>query len=143
VTKPPEYVPATQEQLDELLALARPTFPAPQYELLSQVLATFVFVMQALQDAKTSLTRFRKLLFGASTESKHKLLHPGAHSDENPAAAEESGPAAELASAGEPSPAAVTPPAKPGPKKGHGRNGAAKEPLKNNVDFYVVLGVMT
>ena len=82
--------------------------------------------MQALQNAKTSLTRFRKLLFGASTESKHKLLPPVAHSDEKPAAAEESGPAAELASAGEPSPSTVTPPAKPEPKKGHGRNGAAK-----------------
>jgi hypothetical protein len=74
VTKPPEYVQATQEDLDELLALAKPTFPAPQYELLRQVLATFVFVMQALQNAKTSLTRFRKMLFGAPTESKHKLL---------------------------------------------------------------------
>ena len=76
MTKPPEYVQATQEELDELLALARPVFPAPQYELLSQVLATFVFVMQALRNVKTSLTRFRKLLFGASTESKHKLHHP-------------------------------------------------------------------
>jgi len=68
--KPPEQVDATQAQLDELLALAQPTFPAPQYELLKQVLTTFVFVMQALQNAKTSLARFRKMLFGASTESK-------------------------------------------------------------------------
>jgi hypothetical protein len=93
VTKPPDTVQATQAEIDELLALAKPTFPAPQYELLSQVLSTFVFVMQALQNAKTSLTRFRKRLFGASTESKHKLLHPGAHSDEKPAAAEEPGQA--------------------------------------------------
>jgi hypothetical protein len=55
VIKPPEQVDATQAQLDELLALAQPTFPAPQYELLKQVLTTFVFVMQALQNAKTSL----------------------------------------------------------------------------------------
>ncbi|MBK7953390.1 MAG: IS66 family transposase [Candidatus Accumulibacter sp.] len=126
MTKPPEYVQATQEDLDELLALAKPTFPAPQYELLRQVLATFVFVMQALQNAKTSLTRFRKRLFGASTESKHKLLQPGAHSDEKPAAAEGPGSAEASAPEGEVSPAAVTPPAKPEPKKGHGRNGAAK-----------------
>ena len=32
----------TREQLDELLALAKPTFPAPQYQLLEGVLATFV-----------------------------------------------------------------------------------------------------
>ena len=126
MTKPPEYVQATQEELDELLALARPTFPAPQYELLSQVLGTFVFVMQALQNVKTSLTRFRKMLFGASTESKQKILHPGAHSDEKPAAAEEPGPTEASAPEGEASPAAVNPPAKPEPNKGHGRNGAAK-----------------
>ena len=59
----PEHVNATQAQLDELLALARPTFPVPQYELLEQVLTTFSFVMQALQNAKTSLARFRKMLF--------------------------------------------------------------------------------
>ena len=46
--KPPEHVNATQEQLDELLTLAKPVFPAAQYELLQGVLATFVFVMLAL-----------------------------------------------------------------------------------------------
>ncbi|MBK7952644.1 MAG: hypothetical protein IPK02_01005 [Candidatus Accumulibacter sp.] len=117
MTKPPEYVQATQEDLDELLALAKPTFPAPQYELLRQVLATFVFVMQALQNAKTSLTRFRKRLFGASTESKHKLLHPGGHWDEKPAAAEEPGSAEASAPEGEASPAAVTPRRNPSRRK--------------------------
>jgi hypothetical protein len=51
--KPPEQVNATPAQIDELLALAKPVFPTPQYELLSQILATFVFVMQALQNART------------------------------------------------------------------------------------------
>src|SRR5674476_128613 len=48
-----------------LLALAKTAFPTPQYQLLEGVLGTFVYVMQALQNAKTSLKRFRQLLFGA------------------------------------------------------------------------------
>jgi hypothetical protein len=65
-----ELVSATREQLDDLLALARAaSFPQPQYELLEGVLGTFVHVMQALQNAKTSLKRFRHMLFGKRTES--------------------------------------------------------------------------
>ena len=37
---------------------------------LEGVLGTFVYVMQALQNAKTSIKRFRQMLFGARTESK-------------------------------------------------------------------------
>lgn len=120
--KPPEQVDATQAQLDELLALAQPTFPAPQYELLKQVLTTFVFVMETLQNAKTSLARFRKMLFGASTESKNKLLAHGAGVGD-PSADEEAS-----TSAGGSAAAAEGDEAKKGgrPKKGHGRNGAAK-----------------
>lgn len=73
--KQPELVNATREQLDELLALAKAaSFPQPQYELLAGVLGTFIYVMQALQNAKTSLQRFRKMLFGARTESKAQIF---------------------------------------------------------------------
>jgi hypothetical protein len=75
--KPPEQVNATPAQIDELLALAKPVFPTPQYELLSQILATFVFVMQALQNARTSLTRFRKMLFGAPYREQTPDPSPG------------------------------------------------------------------
>ena len=115
----PEHVTATQAQLDELLALAGPTFPAPQYELLKQVLSTFSFVMQALQNAKTSLARFRKMLFGATTERKRKLLDQTGTGDK---AAAEQAPT----STGETAPVDASPTAKkPAPKPGHGRNSAA------------------
>ena len=87
--KPPEHVNATQEQLDELLTLAKPVFPAAQYELLQGVLATFVFVMLALQNAKTSLARFRKMLFGGKTESKRNVLGQGAATGDKPAEVDE------------------------------------------------------
>ena len=76
--KRPELVNATQAELDELLTLAKTTFPTRQYELLEGVLGTFVYVMQALQNAKTSLKRFRQMLFGARTESKRNVLDHGA-----------------------------------------------------------------
>jgi len=74
--KRPEIVNATQAELDEILALAKTSFPVQQYKLLEGVLGTFVYVMQALQNAKTSIKRFRNMLFGASTESQRNLLPP-------------------------------------------------------------------
>jgi hypothetical protein len=90
--KPPEQVDVTPAQIDELLALAKPVFPAPQYARLSQILSTFVFVMQALQNTKLSLARFRQMVFGAPTESKRHLLKPLPQTDEIPAAADAAAP---------------------------------------------------
>lgn len=71
----PELVNATQAELDALLVLAREaSFPKEQYQLLEGVLGTFVYLMQALQNTKTSLERFRKMLFGARTERKQTVL---------------------------------------------------------------------
>ena len=62
---PPEVVNATQAQLDDLLAKVKSTLTAQEYLLLAGVLGTFICVMLALQNARTSLSRFRKMLFGA------------------------------------------------------------------------------
>lgn len=116
--KPPEFIGATQEQLDEILALAMMTFPTQQYELLKGVFATFFYVMQSLQNAKTSIKRFRQMLFGASTESARNLIKGASATGEPPS------------TEGTP-PAKSTPEAKPAspprpPRVGHGRNGADK-----------------
>ena len=57
--KQAQFVTATTAQLDELVVLAktRTAFSAEQYVLLEQVLGTFVHVMLALQNAKTSIKR--------------------------------------------------------------------------------------
>jgi hypothetical protein len=108
--KRPELVNATQEELDELLRLAKTktAFSAEHYELLERVLGTFVFVMLTLQNAKTSIRRFRQMLFGARTESKRNVLERPGASAEPPAVAQEQAEGHEQA--------------KPGPP-GHGRNG--------------------
>lgn len=87
-TKDPEIVTATREEIAELLTLARTSFPAKQYELLEGVLGTFVHVMLKLQDAKTSLKRFQRMLFGARTEHKRNVLERTAESETASAAAE-------------------------------------------------------
>jgi transposase len=72
--KQPEIVDATQSELDELLGLAKASFPTAQYELLERVLKTFAYVMLRLQNAKTSIKRLRQMLFGARTEHKRNVL---------------------------------------------------------------------
>ena len=72
----PQVVSATQEELDELLELAKGSFPPAKYQLLEAVLGTFVYVMQLLQNTKSSLRRFRQMLFGARTEHKRNVLEP-------------------------------------------------------------------
>jgi len=118
--KQPKLVSATQAQLDALLILAKPTFPSEQYELLQGVLGTFSYVMQALQNAKTSLKRFRQMLFGAKTESKDKVL---AKTD---ASGTGDGGAGEESEGAKTEPLTSTPAAKgaPVPRPGHGRNAA-------------------
>ena len=112
--KRPEFVNATQAELDELLTLAKTktAFSAEHYELLERVLGTFVFVMLSLQSAKTSIKRFRQMLFGARTESKHNVLkgHGATATADPPVAAQAKQPDGDEQ-------------AKPSPP-GHGRNGA-------------------
>ncbi len=121
--KQPEFVNATQAQLDELLALAKAaSFPPQQYDLLAGVLGTFVLVMQALQNAKTSLKRFRQMLFGQRTESTANVLKRigNGTDDAGGQAGHAAGPAPDDPAA--PSAGVGHAPKK---RKGHGRNGAA------------------
>lgn len=131
--KPPEFVTATQAELDGLLALAKTSFPLPQYQLLEGVLDTFVYVMQALQNAKTSLRRFRHMLFGTSTETKRKVLKKILENAVDPAvdpaahlapAAAVPNPAADPAAAGPPAAGHLGTVPQPPPLAGHGRHGA-------------------
>lgn len=131
--KQPELVSATQVQLDELLALARAaSFPQPQYDLLAGVLGTFIYVMHALQNAKTSLKRFRHMLFGKRTESMTNIKKV-IGSDIGDGSAQAAGIA--LFTPGDP----VALPAGVGKErkkcKGHGRNGADAYPNAKVVEI--------
>ena len=128
--KQPELVSATQAQLDELLALARAaSFPQPQYDLLAGVLGTFIYVMHALQNAKTSLKRFRHMLFGKRTESTTNLKKMIGNSAD--------GGEGQVGGATVPMPAALSAEVgkEPQKRKGHGRNGANAYAGAHQVDI--------
>jgi transposase len=118
--KPPDIVNATEQELDEILTLAKTSFPARQYQLLEGVLATFVYVMLSLQNAKTSIKRLQRMLFGHRTEHMRNVLQTPAQAGGLGApAAPDAGPALDP-------PVKPTPPApvpRP-PPPGHGRNAA-------------------
>jgi transposase len=119
----PELVTATQEDLDEILALAKTSFPVRQYELLEGVLSTFVYVMLRLQNAKTSIKRFQRMLFGHRTEHKRNVLERAAQPGDSDALDAESVP--ELPELPElPGVASVPVPVPRPPQRGHGRNAA-------------------
>ena len=120
--KPPEIVNVTKEQIADILALAKPAFPEPQYELLKKILDTFFYVMLSLQNVRISLKRFRKMLFGSSTESKRNLKGKDSSDDKTSTSADET------ASNDAAAQTEAAPPAKEArkAKPGHGRNGADK-----------------
>jgi transposase len=113
--KEPELVTATQEELDEILRNAKPALSQQQYQLLERVLSTFVFVMLKLQNAKTSIKRFQRMLFGERTEHKRNVLQRAAVTDELHAQ--------DATGTGNQAMDLVVPDRKPRPP-GHGRNAA-------------------
>jgi transposase len=118
--KPPEIVNATQAELDELLAKARPTFTAQQYLLLERVFGTFVYVMLSLQNAKTSIKRFQRMLFGHRTEHKRNVLERAAVAGDSDDADDDSQILNPLDGQ---LPVPPVPSSRP-PRPGHGRNAA-------------------
>jgi transposase len=114
--KEPELITATQEELDEILSLAKTTFPERQYRLLEGVLATFVYVMLKLQNAKTSIKRFQRMLFGQRSEHKRDVLKRTAAADDSQVQ--------DGAQAQPQMPATVPVPAPGTRRPGHGRNAA-------------------
>jgi hypothetical protein len=123
--KTPKLVTATQAELDEILSLAKAALPEPQYSLLEAVLGTFAYVMQALQDARVSLERFRRMVFGARTESSANVL--GDLSADGQVAVRTEGDPGSAANAAAAPGATSTSSADAGPppkaRRGHGRNG--------------------
>lgn len=97
--------------------LAKPLFPAAQYQLLEAMRATFEFTMQGLQNAKISIKHLRTMLCGPRNESHSRLLE-----DLDEGAPTATAVADTSATQSIPAEARVKPPA---PKRpGHGRIGA-------------------
>jgi len=120
--KAPELVTATQQELDEILQRAKPALSEQQFGLLEGVLATFVYVMLKLENAKSSIKRLQGMLFGHRTEHKRNVLERAAEADDSDVqdAAEPLANSPLVASTSVPEPTPSSRPRQPG----HGRNAA-------------------
>jgi len=99
-----KIVALTEAERVALLGRIRGLLSAGDYELIAGLIQGVTFLLRLLETAKMSITRLRRLVFGAKTETRANLLsRPGAPPAPDPAAA------------------------KPKPK-GHGRKGARAYP---------------
>jgi len=126
----PELVTATRQELDDILARCRTALTPQQFRLLQGVLDTFVYLTLKLQNARVSLGRLKRLLFGSRTERLRDVAEDaklanappdGAAPDDHAAAATDAEP---TAGAGAPAATSVAVPVVTRRRKGHGRNGA-------------------
>ncbi|HET9643673.1 MAG TPA: hypothetical protein VFP68_10030 [Burkholderiaceae bacterium] len=131
--KSPQIITATRSELDEILTLTKPLLPQRQYELLEGVLGAYEFVMLKLQDAKTSVGRLQRMLFGSSTECKRNVIkdvtEPKVMQPDTAEEGARSIGAADAIDATDAGPVNAPDAAKPTPapkkkRKGHGRNAA-------------------
>lgn len=65
--KRPKLVTATQAQIDEILATAKKTMLAEQYQMLERELGAFVVMQQSLRDGKMSPKQIRQAVVAART----------------------------------------------------------------------------
>jgi hypothetical protein len=65
--KRPKLVTATKAEIDEILAAAKKTLPAEQYQMLERELGAFVVMQQSLRNGKMSPKQIRQAVVAART----------------------------------------------------------------------------
>ncbi len=64
----------TPNDLDTLLARARPALPEEEYRTLQALVETFRYLTALLEDHTTTIARLRQILLGATTEKTRQVL---------------------------------------------------------------------
>lgn len=72
--KPPEVVPLSAVELEQLLAEVRVLLPPAPYALIESLLRTLVWIMRLLEQKQTTIARLRRLIFGEKTEMTRKIF---------------------------------------------------------------------
>jgi hypothetical protein len=122
----PRRLEVSMDELDKILARAKPAIDPDDHEKLRLAIETLGFLSSELESKNVSLRRLRRMLFGPSTEKTREVCKPNEASAPTTPATTAGGqppgstPKPEASSAS--SQAGTTPPPK---RKGHGRNGAA------------------
>jgi len=114
---PPEIIEMNEQKWQELLRRAEQTgLEERDLKLIRALFESYAYLTELIDDKNTSITRLRKLLFGAWTEKTASVV-----GRDQPA----------QAASTEPASLAAEEPA--GRKKGHGRNGADSYPGANRI----------
>jgi transposase len=77
-TASPEIISLSPTQLEKLLEELRGPLPLATYQLVAACLHTLQWVLAMLEQKKATLSRLRRMIFGAKTEKARHLLAPGA-----------------------------------------------------------------
>ena len=125
--KRPEIMEMDFAKLDALLDRAEGTLTKEDYQTIRVVFESYAYLTQVIDQKSTTISRLRKLLFGASTEKTAAVLGREASSAE---ADSDTPPSSDSQAE---TTAAASSPRKSGPKKGHGRNGADDYPGADRV----------
>lgn len=122
----PELVTATRQELDDILERCRTALTPQQFRLLQGVLETFAYLTLKLQNARVSLGKPKRLLFGSRTERLRDVAEdaklPNATPDDA-ASGDHASAVDESTASGEAS-ASTSVAVVTRRRKGHGRNGA-------------------
>ena len=102
--RPTQWIDLKTDEVKALLERARASLDAEDYEKLKALVETAVYLLEMVEDKRTTIDRLRKILFGSSSEKTRDVM------PQTPVAP----------------PAAAPDGAEPTPSKrpGHGRNGA-------------------
>jgi len=102
--RPTQWIDLKTDEVKALLERARASLDAEDYEKLKALVETAVYLLEMVEDKRTTIDRLRKILFGSSSEKTRNVM------PQTPVAP----------------PAAAPDGAEPTPSKhpGHGRNGA-------------------
>jgi transposase len=124
--KMPEIIEVDSQQLEELLARAESnTLREEDAELIRRIFASYVHFFQIVGDKRTTISRLRKMLFGASTEKADKIVgQPPESPDSQASCASEDDP--EEGTCSNPDDGRPT-------RRGHGRHGARDYPGARHV----------
>ena len=74
VNPSPEIIEVNSQQLEELLARARGKLDEADARLIEQLVESYRFIAELLEDKKITIDRLQKLLFGAQTEKTQNLV---------------------------------------------------------------------
>jgi transposase len=87
--KPPQFDSLDAAQIPALLEELRIRLPDELYQLASRLLLTLQWLMEIIEQQKTSIRRLRRIIFGPKTESTSKLLGQAGSKDPKKSGAKE------------------------------------------------------